>query len=163
MAASGAFPCADGYWMLSVSYAPERWAKLMEWVQDPVLMADPSLVEEAGRAQKRDLIMDRIAAWSQGFNKQEAVTEAQRRHITASPVSTTMDLVEDPQLVSRGFLQEIEHPEFGHMLFPVGATASLRGQTLSPAPRLGEHTGEILFELGYGAAEQQMLCERRVI
>jgi crotonobetainyl-CoA:carnitine CoA-transferase CaiB-like acyl-CoA transferase len=162
-AASGAFPCADGYWMLSVSYAPERWAKVMDWMQDPVLMNDASLAEEAGRAQKKDLILDRIAAWSQGFKKQEAVTEAQRRRITASPVSTTQDLVEDPQLMARGFLKEIEHPEFGRMLFPMGASASLRGRTLSLAPRLGEHTAEILSELGYRVGEQRMLCERGIV
>jgi len=163
MAASGAFPCADGYWMLSVSYAPERWAKLMDWVQDPVLMNDPSLTEEAGRAQKRDLILDRLAEWSKGFKKAEAVTQAQSLHITASPVSTTKDLVEDPQLVARGFLREMDHPEFGRMLFPVGATASLRGSTLTPAPKLGEHNAEILAEIGYSPTEQQILHERRVI
>lgn len=162
-AASGAFPATDGYWMLSVSYAPERWAKLMDWVQDPVLMADPSLAEESGRSAKRDFIMDRLENWSKGFKKVEAVTEAQRRHITASPVSTTMDLIADPQLIDRGFLKEIDHPEFGRMLFPIGATAALRGQAMSLAPRLGEHTTQILAELGFGPAEQQLLYERGVI
>jgi formyl-CoA transferase len=149
--------------MLSVAYTPERWAKLMDWVQDPVLMEDPALAEEAGRAEKRDLILDRIAAWSRGFRKVEAVQEAQARHITASPVSTTLDLVEDPQLVARGFLQEIEHPEFGRLLFPVGATTSQRGGTVRLAPRLGADTAAILGELGYGGAERRLLVEQGVV
>ena len=162
-AASGALPCADGFWMVSVSAAPDRWGKLMDWMQDPVLMADPTLAEESGRAEKRGLVMDRIQAWSNGLKKFEGVAEAQRRGITASPVATTLDLVDDPQLIDRGFLREVEHSEFGRMLFPVGASASLRNTTLSPAPMLGQHTGEILTELGYGPSDQQMLRERGVV
>ena len=36
-AVSGAFPCADGYWMISVPHDAKGWARLMEWVNDPVL------------------------------------------------------------------------------------------------------------------------------
>jgi formyl-CoA transferase len=162
-ATSGAIPCADGYWAVSVSPAPDRWAKLMDWVQDPVLMSDPSLTEEEGRAKRRAFIMERIEDWSKGLNKHEAVIEAQRRGITASPVTTTLDLAEDSQLIDRGFLQEIEHPEFGPMLFPVGQTARQQGWQLSLAPRLGEHTVDILSGLGYSEAEQQQLFERAVV
>jgi formyl-CoA transferase len=78
-------------------------------------------------------------------------------------VALTSDLAEDAQLIDRGFLQEIEHPEFGRMLYPIGGTARLRGRTPGLAPRLGEHTAEILAELGYSEAEQQLLCERAVV
>jgi len=51
------------------------------------------------------------------------VVEAQRQHVPASPVATVLDLAHDPQLIARGFLKEIDHPEFGRILFPMGATA----------------------------------------
>jgi crotonobetainyl-CoA:carnitine CoA-transferase CaiB-like acyl-CoA transferase len=162
-ATSGAIPAADGYWMLSVSPAPDRWAKLMDWVQDPVLKSDPSLAEEEGRAQRKEFIMERIQDWSKGLKKLEGVAEAQKRGITASPVSTTVDLAEDAHLIDRGFLREIEHPEFGRMLFPIGGTARSRDRTLSLAPRLGEHTAALLSELGYSEPEQHLLLERGVI
>jgi crotonobetainyl-CoA:carnitine CoA-transferase CaiB-like acyl-CoA transferase len=162
-ATSGAMPCADGYLMLSVSPAPDRWAKLMDWMQDPVLMADPALAEEDGRQQRRAFIMDRIEPWVKGLKKLDGVAEAQRRGITASPVATTVDLAEDAHLIDRGFLQEIEHPDFGRMLFPIGGTARLRGRPLGPAPRLGEHTADILSELGYNETEHHLLFERGVI
>jgi crotonobetainyl-CoA:carnitine CoA-transferase CaiB-like acyl-CoA transferase len=158
-AVSGAFPCADGYWMVSVPHTPEGWVKFMDWVQDPVLMAETALLDEAERNAKKDFILDRLAEWSKKFNKAEIVAEAQRRHIPASPVSTAFDLAQDPQLIARGFLTEIDHPLFGQILFPVGAIASVLGRKLEPAPRLGQHSTEILAELGYSAADHQALLE----
>lgn len=154
-AISGAFPCADGYWMVSVPHSPEGWVKFMDWVKDPVLMADKALLDEAERGAKKDLILDRLEEWSKKFNKAEMVAEAQQRHIPASPVATAFDLAQDPQLIARGFLTEIDHPLFGKMLFPVGALASVLGRKLAPAPRLGEHSAVILAELGYSAADQR--------
>jgi len=162
-AVSGAFPASDGYWMLSVSHSAERWANIMDWVQDPVLMADPSLADEANRGPKKDMILDRLEQWARQFRKADAVEEAQRRHIPSSPVATPLDLAEDPQLIDRGFLRELDHPDFGRILFPVGALASIRGTAVSPAPRLGQHNTEILMELGYGPADQRALCERAVV
>jgi formyl-CoA transferase len=135
----------------------------MDWMQDPVLASDPSLAEEEGRSHHKELIMERIQAWSKGFKKLDGVAEAQRRGITASPVATTDELAEDAQLIDRGFLREIDHPKFGRMLFPIGGTARLRGRMLALAPRLGEHTTDILSELGYGETEQLLLFERGVI
>lgn len=158
-AVSGAFPTEDGYWMISVPHTPEGWRKFMEWVQDPVLMEDESLVDEAERAAKKDFILDRLEKWSARFRKEEQVAESQRRHIPASPVATPLDLARDPQLIARGFLQEVDHPEFGRTLLPVGALASLRGTRVGLAPTLGQHNAELLAELGYSAEEQRALIE----
>ncbi|MGN6733298.1 MAG: CoA transferase, partial [Candidatus Binatia bacterium] len=54
------------------------------------------------------------------------------------------DLVDDPQLAARGFLAEIDHPEFGIIRFPQGAIAAVLGKKVEPVPRLGEHNDEIL-------------------
>jgi crotonobetainyl-CoA:carnitine CoA-transferase CaiB-like acyl-CoA transferase len=158
-AVSGGFPCSDGYSMFSIPHTPEGWAHFMEWVQDPVLMADLSLVEESERYEKRDFILDRLEAWSQRFPKADMVAEAQRRHIPAAPVSTVLDLVDDPQLLAREFLTEIDHPQFGRIMFPRGAIATIREKPVNLAPRLGQHNHEILSELGYSEAEQQILVE----
>jgi crotonobetainyl-CoA:carnitine CoA-transferase CaiB-like acyl-CoA transferase len=156
-AVSGAFPCVDGYWMISVPHEPVGWARLMEWVNDPVLMADPLLADESHRQAKRDFILDRLSEWSKRHRKEDLVVEAQRQHVPASPVATVLDLAQDPQLIARGFLQEIDHPEFGRTLFPMGASAHTFGVTLTPAPRLGQHNAAILAELGFNEAEAQAL------
>jgi crotonobetainyl-CoA:carnitine CoA-transferase CaiB-like acyl-CoA transferase len=84
------------------------------------LLADESL---AGRepAQARDFIMQRLDAWAKRFTKSELVEQAQALHFPASPVSTTLDLVTDPQLITRGYLTPVDHPEFCRIPFAQGA------------------------------------------
>ena len=162
-AVSGALPCKNGHWVISQIHRPGRWTKFMEWVQDAELSTDPSLAEEENQHKRRDFIMDRLDAWAKRFTKTELVEEAQRRHFPASPVSSPLDLVDDPQLIARGFLKEIDHPEFGRIKFPQGSIATVLGNQLSPAPRLGEHNNEILTQLGYSADDRKTLVAAGVI
>ena len=152
-AVSGALPCKNGHWVISQIHRPGRWTKFMDWVQDPELASDPSLAEEENQHKRRDFIMDRLDKWAARFTKTELVEEAQRRHFPASPVSTPLDLVDDPQLIARGFLKQIDHPEFGRIRFPQGAIATVLANQLGPAPKLGEHNNEILTQLGYSAED----------
>ena len=154
-AISGALPCKDGHWVISQIHRPGRWAKFVEWVKDPDLAADASLAQEENQFKKRDFILDRVRRWASHYSKNELVEEAQKRHFPASPVSTTLELIHDPQLTARGFLREIDHRQFGGIMYPQGAVASMRGKELKPAPMLGEHNDEILTGLGYSQADLQ--------
>ena len=162
-AVSGALPCKDGHWVISQIHRPGRWTKFMDWVQDPELASDPSLAEEENQHKRRDFIMERLDKWATRFTKTDLVEEAQRRHFPASPVSTPLDLVDDPQLIARGFLKELDHPEFGRIRFPQGAIATVLGNQLGPAPKLGEHNNEILTQLGYSAEDRHTLISAGAI
>lgn len=159
---SGAFQCADGWWMLSVPTTADRWLRFLDWVQDPVLKADPTLVEGATEANK-DAILDRVERWSLSLKKKEAVEEAQKQHITSTPVSTPVDLADDPQLIHRGFLRDVDLPGFGKVPFPIGSIGTLLDRPLPPAPFLGQHTTDLLIELGYPEAERGALFEHAVV
>jgi crotonobetainyl-CoA:carnitine CoA-transferase CaiB-like acyl-CoA transferase len=145
-AVSGALPCKDGHWVISQIHRAGRWSKFVDWVQDPELSADASLAEEKNQHKRRDFIMERLDHWAQRFTKSELVEQAQRLRFPASPVSTTLDLVDDPQLLARGFLTPTDHAEFGKVNFPQGAIASALNNRLSSAPKLGEHNGELQRE-----------------
>lgn len=162
-AISGALPCKNGHWVISQIHRPGRWTKFMDWVRDPELTSDPSLAEEENQHKRRDFIMDRLEKWAARFTKTELVEEAQRRHFPASPVSTPLDLIDDPQLIARGFLKEIDHPEFGKIPFPQGAIASILETPISPAPRPGQHNTEILGQLGYNESDRETLMSAGVI
>ena len=154
-AISGALPCKDGHWVISQIHRPGRWNKFVEWVNDPELAADSSLAEEENQIKRRDFILERVLSWASQHAKNELVQEAQKRHFPASPVSTTLDLIDDPQLNARGFLRRIDHRQFGAVTFPQGAIATMRKNAMEPAPRFGEHNREILSRLGYSSNDQQ--------
>jgi crotonobetainyl-CoA:carnitine CoA-transferase CaiB-like acyl-CoA transferase len=153
-AISGALPCKDGHWVISQIHRPGRWSKFVDWVQDPELSADASLAEEENQHKRRDFIMERLDQWAKRFTKTELVEQAQQLHFPASPVSTTLDLVDDPQLIARSFLNTMNHPELGTITVPQGALASVLGRRMTAAPRLGEHTDRILNDLPTAPAPQ---------
>lgn len=156
-AASSAFMAADGFWMLSVLAAGNAWQDFVDWVNDPVLQADSSLADEAARRAKQQLIAERLDAWSLRHPKAELIAGAQRRRIPSSPVTTALDVADDEQLVARGYLLEEERDGLGRIRVPRGAIATLRGATLCPAPKLGQHNGKLLAELGYSEEEHAAL------
>jgi crotonobetainyl-CoA:carnitine CoA-transferase CaiB-like acyl-CoA transferase len=159
---SGAFPSSDGFWMLSLSDSTERWRTLMDWMKDPVLADDATLLNYDERLARRDMILDRVGSWSATFPKLELVTEAQRRHIPSAPVSTSLELADDEQLIARGFLVKMDHPVHGPLLFPRGALATIWDRQMTFAPRLGASNVDVLTDLGYSAEEQVALFERGI-
>jgi crotonobetainyl-CoA:carnitine CoA-transferase CaiB-like acyl-CoA transferase len=161
-ALAGALPSTDGFWMLSLVDSAEQWRTLVDWMDDPVLANDTTLLKYEARKARREEILDRVGAWASGVPKLEIVTEAQRRHIPAAPVSTSLDLANDAQLIDRGFLVETNHPKHGSLLFPRGALATLWDRDITPAPRLGSANPELLRELGYTSDEHVLLFERNI-
>ena len=161
-ALAGALPTLDGFWMLSLVDSGEQWKTLMGWMNDAHLADDTTLLKYEQRLARRDEILDRVGLWASSSTKLDIVSEAQKRHIPSAPVSSTLDLAQDAQLIDRGFLVEIDHPAHGAMLFPRGALATVWDHTMSLAPRLGSANAEILGELGYSEEEQVLLFERNV-
>jgi CoA:oxalate CoA-transferase len=162
-ALAGALPCADGHWMVSVPPDPKGWTNFVQLVPDPAFKDDGSLADEALRRERKREILDRIAVWSQHRKKREIVDEAQRLHIPAATVANPLELVDDPQLLARGFLQPVDHPALGPINFPVGALASLAGHGIAFAPRLGQDTASLLSALGHPAGEIDRLAGACVI
>lgn len=158
-AIAGALPCADGHWMVCVPPSQDGWTNFAQLVGDPMFLDDASLQQEAMRREKRDEILDRVAAWSANALRDKLVVDSQEHHVPASPVTTPLDLVGDAGLRERGFLKEINHPQLGAMLMPAGAIAQLRGGVPAASPRLGEHNEAVLARLGIADADRAALLQ----
>jgi crotonobetainyl-CoA:carnitine CoA-transferase CaiB-like acyl-CoA transferase len=98
--------------------------------------------------------------------RRELYREALRRRILLAPCNDAGEILEQPQLRSRGFFTTLEYPELGaaieHPAFFAKSSAcriGVRGR----APRPGEHTAEVLGELGLGAAELAALAREGVV
>jgi CoA:oxalate CoA-transferase len=150
-ALAGALATSDGYWMVSVPRDPKGWENFKKLVPHPAFTDDPSLDEWPARRKRKSEVLDYIAEWSRTQKRDEIVAKAQDLGFPCAPVTSPLDLTRDPQLLARGFLRTVEHPDFGKISFPLGALANVWDRTLAFAPKLGADTAAVLSELGSDA------------
>jgi CoA:oxalate CoA-transferase len=155
IAMAGALPCQDGHFVIS---ANERrmWRALVEMVGDEQL-ADESLNDERERMRRQAEIFEILTRWAQGFEKAEISRSAQTRHIPVAPVHNMLDVVNDPQLRERAFFR----PVGDDSAMPV--LAAPWAHPAQPAPRPGEHTEEILHEVGFTLHEIEGLERHGIV
>jgi formyl-CoA transferase len=109
-------------------------------------------------------IFARIEQWTMTKDKIEAMDILNKYDIPCGPILSMKEIAEDPSLRATGTVVEVDHPTRGKYLSvgnPIKMSDSATVVTRSPL--LGEHTDEVLAQLGYGAHEIAALREARVI
>ncbi len=160
-----AFKCKDGYLAL---VAPNDliWQRICRVIGRLDLVEDPRSSEGAARAANASFLDPIIEGWLAGHTRAEAAELLNANGVPAGPVHTAGDIFASPQVAARELLMEIEDPQVGKYKFartPPLLSAAPRIAT-NPAPRLGQHTRQILSELlGYDAQEIDRLEEEKVI
>ena len=163
--ASGTRPCADGYVNI-LGFGP-RFRNICEMIGHPELADHPVLSNPAGRSDPEAayLFDEYYIPWLMEHTMLEAVTVAQEHHLLAGPINNVEDIFHDPHFAERGFWDPIEHPRAGELTYP-GRPFKMYGAELphrSPAPLLGQHTDEVLSELGRSAEDIAELRERGIV
>jgi len=158
------YETADGY-ITAAALTDRQWAGLVRAVDRPEWLEDERFKTSALRQKHIDarlqltqdvLIARSTAEWL------ERLTAA---GVPCGPVLTRSEVIRHPHVREMGILVETEHPAAGR-LRQARAAARFSGTPVEirrGAPRLGEHTEEILAELGYSAAEIAALRAERVI
>jgi crotonobetainyl-CoA:carnitine CoA-transferase CaiB-like acyl-CoA transferase len=106
------------------------------------------------------------AAWCATRTKEDAAAALRVDGIAAWPVVPGHLAVDDPQLVARRFFQTIDNPKVGRQdypTFPMTMSAGPHTTWTAPAPTLGQHTAEVLREIGVTDDELAGLHERHII
>lgn len=140
--------CADGK-IFCLAVEEDQWKRLVELMGNPEWAQDDLFKDRLSRGANMDALKALMADWISGWKAQELYQAAQKARIPFAPINTMKDLYENPHLRERGFFTQIEQPGVGKLTVPgmpsrYGVTQwSLR----RPAPRLGEHTGEVRGEL----------------
>jgi crotonobetainyl-CoA:carnitine CoA-transferase CaiB-like acyl-CoA transferase len=148
-----AFRTRDGWVMVQVVGQPmfARWCALVgkeEWLQDPELATD----ELRGDAGER--ISAAMSAWCATRTRDQVLAELSAAKLPSAPVYSLTETLADPHVAAAGLLPTVEFPGIAGGVplapHPVAYSEALTAPTRR-APLLGEHTDEILRELGYGA------------
>jgi len=156
-----AFQGADGRWFVLSAGAQHLWERLCKLVDRPDLIADPRFATNASRVEHAKVIEAELEGAFRRRPAAEWVSACEAEGIPAGPVNSLAQAFADPQARAREMLVELEHPTAGRhrvLGIPVKLSAT-PGAIRGPAPRLGQHTEEVLRELGYPAEEARALAD----
>ncbi len=166
MAPHGCYACRGEDGWVSIACADDtQWAKFAG-VIDPSLVDDVRFQTLAGRKSHEDKLEEIVSAWTGTRDRWEITKELQAAGIAAFPSFTCKDIVEDPHLNERGFIERLEHPEVGrraHAGIPWRLQRRPNGVRM-PAPCLGADTDKLLADvLGYDEKKITALHELGVL
>lgn len=158
------FKAQDKYIILAVG-TEKLWANFCDALGLEQLKADERFTTNALRNQHRETLTAILEAL---FTSQPAdywLEKLKTTGIPAGPINSVAETVAHPQHLARGFITELEHPAVGPVK-TVGNPIRLSETPVSyrlPPPTLGQHTDEVLTELGYSAETVANLLAKNVI
>jgi crotonobetainyl-CoA:carnitine CoA-transferase CaiB-like acyl-CoA transferase len=149
-----AFEAKDGY--LNIGGANQaNWERTADALGHPEWRGDPRFATNSARMQHRDALVEAMNAVLRTRTRSEWMAVLDAAGVPAGPVNSLAEALEHPQTKARGMVVDLVHPDAGAtrglgcpVHFSSAPTAAAR-----PAPRLGEHTREVLLEAGYDDRE----------
>jgi crotonobetainyl-CoA:carnitine CoA-transferase CaiB-like acyl-CoA transferase len=160
----GLFPASDGW--VSIACPDEKlWAQLARLIGRPEMAEDPRYATNPARVQHCDEVIGAVGAFTQRHTKAELAGKL--GGVTPfGPVYTAKDIFEDPHFARREMLVEVEHPGCNAPVHIAGVPIKLSetpGGVRRRAPLLGEHTDEVLQDIGFAADDIARLRAQRVV
>jgi crotonobetainyl-CoA:carnitine CoA-transferase CaiB-like acyl-CoA transferase len=143
----------DGWIMLQTVGFPlfERWADMLgerHWLDDPRFKTD------TGRAENGAVLSERTNEWSRQYTSAEALEILAQNRIPAGPVYSPQDVLDDPHVKAINMFTPVEYPG-AHAPIPLHMNAVDLSETpltlRNRPPTLGEHTDEVMAEIGFTA------------
>ena len=143
------YACQDGRFVALSGSMQSMAMRILDTIGQPELKHDVRFATNAARVANRDALDAVIAAFIGARSQQENLAVFEAAGVTVGPVCSVADLMEHPFVTGRQAIVEVEDRELGsipmHNIVP--RLSQSPGHFTRPAPRLGEHTQEILAEL----------------
>src|SRR5687767_7513531 len=149
IAPSNLYPCSDGSYVLIAGNADSLYRRLMDAIGRADLRDDPALARNDGRAAQMERIDQAIAEWTSKRDQTQVLDEMEKAEVPAG----------------RGMIQQVLAGDGEPLKVPgiVPKLSATPGAIRSPAPKLGEHTDEVLKALGISTAEIEALRRKKIV
>ncbi len=148
-----AFETADG-WITVGAANQTNWERLVRILGADDLAADPRFRANAGRIVHRVALAEALAHYFREKSSADWLAELDAGGLPAGPVASVTEMHVDPQTRARGMVVETDHPVAGRTqaIGPPVKFSETPGGVRRPAPLLGQHTAEVLAEIGWDEA-----------
>ena len=162
---SDTFKCKDG-WIYAMAIGQPlfvRWCKVMG---NDALVQDPRFKDDLARGDNGEALSAIMQTWCDTRTTAEALAALEANRSPAGPVYTPQQALDDKHVKDAKFMHPMDFPGAANPVPVLQEPVKLSRTPLTirrRAPALGEHTDQILLELGYDAAQIRKLREDRVV
>jgi len=159
------FRTKDGWVLVQSVGGPlfERWVNM---IGEPHWLEDPRFETDISRGDHGELISARLAEWCAERTSQEVLATMEEARLPAGPVMSPEDVLHDPHIAAKGMFQMLDYPGLDKpapVMKPPVSLSVTPPEIRTRPPTLGEHTDQILQELGYSTEEITSLRESRIV
>ena len=158
------FEVADGHMIVAVGN-DGQFAKFCDVTGRPEIAQDPRFIRNADRVRHRGTLVPMLAALMKGRTRSDWLASLEAAKVPCGPINDLAEVFADPQVLEREMTVQMPHPLAGSVRLvasPMKFSAT-PVQYRRPPPLLGEHTDEVLLELGLSEAEIAALRSAQAI
>lgn len=158
------FEVADGHLILAVGN-DGQFARFCDVAGRPDLARDPRYARNAGRVRERATLVPMLAALMKTRSRRAWLDALEMAKVPCGPINDLAEVFADPQVIARAMTVNMPHPKAGSLRLVANPIKLSRTpvQYRLPPPLLGEHTLELLRELGLDDAEVTALRDAKAI
>jgi crotonobetainyl-CoA:carnitine CoA-transferase CaiB-like acyl-CoA transferase len=158
------FPAKDGHIVLAVGN-DGQFVKLCAAIGKPEWSGDARFAKNADRVRNEAELTPLLSARFRDFTRAELTPLLDAAGVPCGPINTVPDVFAEPQIIHRGMLRHLAHPVAGtvpQVVNPIRLQDAPLSYDDAP-PTLGQHTAEVLREIGLDEAEMEALARAGVI
>jgi len=159
------FRAADGKQVFIGITSNRHWETFCAEFEQTELGSHPELHDNEARTRARDWLLPRVQEIAGRYDGKELMNKLEKAEVPYAPVNTPADLYEDPYLM--GHENRLLPVDTGHKTIRLPAlpfeSDEFQFSVRRQPPRLGEHTREILQELGLSSADIDRLAENKIV